>query len=88
MAKHNMRLEREKAQFYCTRRAGGLFSAAQRDLLLAALGQALPGSPSNRQLTAPNIPRFCIDLMGKRPPLGGLKVCGFYIDWKPNFSSN
>ena len=26
--------------------------------------------------------------MGKRPPLGGLKVCGFYIERIPDFGSN
>ena len=35
-----------------------------------------------------NVPRFCIDLMGKRPPSKGWNECGFYVEWTPDFGSN
>ncbi len=45
-------------------------------------------SPQPTVDAAPNVTRFCIDLMEKRSPLGGLKAYVFYIEWTPDFGSN
>ncbi len=49
----------------------------------------IPAPPLNRQLTAPNVTRFCIDLMEKKAPFRGPKsVRILYIERTPDFGSN